>query len=527
MDFTNRLNHRICSAYLVVLLSFFAVSSSSQSLIETTPPLRNTLIILADDAGFELGVYRNKICQTPNIDALSKKSLIFNNAYTAVSSCSPSRSALLTGRPNHENGMYGLHNGYHNFNSLNKVDSLPKILSKHGIRTGIIGKKHVGPSKNYKFDYEQTEENNSILQVGRNITKIKLLVREFLSQNKSKPFFLYVAFHDPHRCEHTHPEYGYFCEKFGNGEQGMGTIKDWTPIYYVPDQVEVPYFVQDTPYSRIDIAKQYTTISRLDQGVGLVLKELKDAGHANDTLIIYTSDNGIPFPAGRTNLYDSGMAVPLLMSTQEFPERQNQVTYSLSSLLDVTPTVLDWFGIKYRPKMSPLQGKSLLPLLKKEPSFEEASASEVADDEPAVFASHSLHEVTMYYPMRVIRTKHFKLIHNLNYRMPFPIDQDFYVSLSFQDLLNRTEQKQPLFWNRNLEEYYYRPEWQLFDLRLDPEETVNLISKPELKDVITTLKRRLSDWQKATNDPWICSPGGVLEGKISSKNSFCGPLYNH
>lgn len=117
-----------------------------------------------------------------------------------------SRSSLLTGLPCHQNGMYGLHHGIHHFNSFEHVQSLPKILKKNNIRTGIskliivakanslycmhfsgiIGKKHVGPNSVYPFDFSQTEENNSILQVGRNITKIKLLVREFLSHNTTQ-----------------------------------------------------------------------------------------------------------------------------------------------------------------------------------------------------------------------------------------------------------------------------------------------------------------------------------------------------
>ena len=85
-------------------------------------------------------------------------------------------------------------------------------------------------------------------------------------------FFLYVAFHDPHRCGHTNPEFGDFCEKFGNGEPGMGSIPDWNPSYYKPHQVRVPFHVPDTAAAREDIAKQYTTISRLDQGVGLLMQ---------------------------------------------------------------------------------------------------------------------------------------------------------------------------------------------------------------------------------------------------------------
>ena len=78
---------------------------------------------------------------------------------------------------------------------------------------------------------------------------------------------MYIAFHDPHRCGHTNPQYGNFCEKFGNGDPGMGKIVDWEPQYYKPEDVVVPYFVQDTPAARKDISNQYTTLSRLDQGL--------------------------------------------------------------------------------------------------------------------------------------------------------------------------------------------------------------------------------------------------------------------
>lgn len=108
---------------------------------------------------------------------------------------------------------------------------------------------------------------------------------------------------------------GNFCEKFGNGDPGMGLIPDWKPEHYSPDEVVVPYFVQDTPVARQDIAAQYTTISRLDQGIGLILKELRQAGFEENTLVIYSSDNGIPFPTGRTNLLDPGMAEPYLVSS--------------------------------------------------------------------------------------------------------------------------------------------------------------------------------------------------------------------
>ncbi|XP_074081083.1 N-sulfoglucosamine sulfohydrolase [Macrotis lagotis] len=478
---------------------------------------RNVLLLLADDGGFESGTYNNSAISTPHLDALAQRSLIFHNAFTSVSSCSPSRASLLTGLPQHQNGMYGLHQNDHHFNSFDKVQSLPLLLSQANIRTGIIGKKHVGPEPVYPFDFAYTEENGSILQVGRNITRIKLLVRKFLKTQDDRPFFLYVAFHDPHRCGHSQPMYGPFCEKFGNGESGMGWIPDWKPQTYAPEDVQVPYFIPDTPAARADLAAQYTTIGRMDQGIGLVLEELNRSGFLNDTLVIFTSDNGIPFPSGRTNLYWSGIAEPMLVSSPEHRDRWGQISEAYVSLLDLVPTILDWFSIPYPSysifgtKTVQLTGHSLLPALLSEPSW------------TTVFSSQSHHEVTMYYPMRSVLHQNYHLVHNLNFKMPFPIDQDFYVSPTFQDLLNRTRSGQHTNWYKNLHHYYYRDRWELYDRKQDPWESQNLATDPNYAEILEMLKVQLTKWQWETNDPWVCAPDGVLEEKLSPQ---CQPLHN-
>ncbi|ELU04725.1 hypothetical protein CAPTEDRAFT_155123 [Capitella teleta] len=416
--------------------------------------------------------------------------------------------------------MYGLHQGTHHFNSFDQVQSLPAILQKNNIRTGIIGKKHVGPSPVYPFDFAATEENNSIMQVGRNITRMRQLARSFLTQKDDRPFFLYIGFHDPHRCGHTNPEFGAFCEKFGNGEAGMGRIPDWTPIHYDPDDVEVPYFVPDTPAARMDIANQYTTISRLDQGIGVMMQELEISGHLEDTLVMFTSDNGIPFPLGRTNLGEAGTREPFLMSSPDHRQTWKQESASLISTLDIVPTVLDWFNIT--PPIYTLNkhqvtytGHSLLPSL------------EGTTDSP-VFSSQSLHEITMYYPMRTIRTKQYRLIKNINYKMPFPIDQDFYLSPTFQNILDRERNHQDQHWIKTLSQYYYRPSYELYDLETDPKELKNLVGDAKYSDIFKGLNDQLNDWQNATADPWICSPVGVLEDAGAYKqHPVCMPLLNH
>ncbi|XP_071093120.1 N-sulphoglucosamine sulphohydrolase-like [Haliotis cracherodii] len=479
---------------------------------------KNVVLILGDDAGFEMGAYNNTACKTPNFDKLASRGVTFDNAFTTVSSCSPSRSALLTGLPPHQNGMFGLHD--FNMNSFSTVKSLPMILHEAGIRTGIVGKKHLGPDSVYKFDYEQTEENNPIIQVGRNITLMKQYVQEFLSQDDSRPFFLYIAYHDPHRCSDI-PTYGQFCERFGNGEPGMGNIPDWTPVKYSPDDVTIPFFLPNTTATRDDMANMYTAYSRMDQGLGLFMELLEKAGVMNDTLVVYSSDNGIPFPGAKTNLYDPGMREPLIISSPLQTQSWGSKTDAMASLIDIVPTVLDWYSVKYptyriKPYLPPvvLTGKSLLPVL------EYPSAIQLPNFD-AVFSSHNFHEITMYFPMRVIRTaEKFKLIHNLNMGLSFPIATDLYQEPSFQEILNNTKSGKPTYWYRTLGDYYHRAPFELYDLNLDPKEQMNLCNEPSLFAILDALKTRLRAWQNATHDPWYCYPGAVLE------RTYCGPLYN-
>ena len=413
--------------------------------------------------------------------------------------------------------MYGLHNGYHHFNSFDGVQSLPLLLGKAGIRTGIIGKKHVAPEYVYPFDFAQTEENHKIMQVGRNITLMKDYAEEFLkNQAKNQSFLLYIGFHDPHRCGHTNPQFGNFCEKFGNGESGMGVIPDWTPLYYNASEVVVPSFVQDTPAAREDISAQYTTISRLDQGVGLMMTALEKYGFLDNTLVILTSDNGIPFPNGRTNLYHSGTIEPFILSSPLDTQNWGKKSDVFVSLLDITPTILDWLGVSYPTyqlfdRDVKLMGKSLLT----------DSNSDVA------YGSHSLHEITMFYPMRSVHKGYWTYIENLNFKMPFPIDQDFYLAPSFQDLLNRTSRGEALNWFKSLQQYYYRLEFELFNRATDPLESKNLAHDPAYENIKTELQILLHKWRKETWDPWICYPWGVLEDAGAFKeNPVCMGLLN-
>lgn len=248
----------------------------------------------------------------------------------------------------------------------------------------------------------------------------------------------------------------------------------------------------------------------------MLLNELQSHGYLDETLIIFTADNGIPFPNAKTNLYEVGMGEPMLVSSPLTNQSWGQISEALTSTTDIVPTVLDWFNVSYpgyklEGEKVKLTGKSMLPLLKQDNS----------QDWDQVFASHDMHEVTMFYPMRVMRTHQYHLIHNLNYRAPYPLATDLYACPTFQDILNRTRHGEPTHWFKDLKTYYYRPEYELFDVIEDPLEVTNLADNGQYADVLERMKSTLMDWRLATNDPWKCYPHGVIVD-----GGGCGSLDN-
>ena len=499
--------------YILIIVSFLTLSLAAND-------KRNVLLMVADDEGLESPIYGNNHIKTPHLQKLAQRSLVFKHAFTSVSSCSPSRSVIMTGLPQHQNGMYGLQHAFQHFQSFDNVMSLPRILNNtKDYWTGIIGKKHVAPESVFPYAYSFTEQDGyNLNQVGRNITYMKELARNFLAeaQKNDLPFFLYIGFFDAHRASSTAP-CGGFCERFGDGSSGMGVIPDWTPVDYDPNDVEVPFFIPDTPTARVDIAAQYRTISRLDQGVGLMLQALEDYEFNDNTLIIYVSDNGSPFPNAKTNLYETGMNEPMMISNPLDKSHWGKESDALVSTTNIVPTVLDWFDLQYPkyhlfgPNPTELKSNSLLPL---------TTSRGTNDGWDTVYASHDFHEVTMYYPMRVIRTQDYRLIHNLNFAMPYPLATDLYDSLTFRDMIKRTMNNESIQWFKALKEYYYREQYELFDLSKDPHETKNVANDPEYKSVFDDLKSKLYNWRNVTDDPWLCWPQGVLLG------STCNPLLN-
>jgi N-sulfoglucosamine sulfohydrolase len=447
-------------ALLVLLFAHPAVHAAPK-------PPRNVLVLIADDLGLQVGCYGDPRARTPHLDALAKKGVRFTHAFAAVSSCSPSRSTIYTGLHTHTSGQYGLAHASHNFHTRPGVKSLPGVLNAAGYRTGIIGKIHVLPQSVYPFGVEVTAK----LAGNRDVAALAREARKFFAAG-DKPFALVVGFGDPHRAR----------VGFANHRSYPG-VKD---LSFAPNEVTLPYFLPDQLDARKDLADYYQAVHRLDQGVGMVLDALKETKHTDDTLVIFLSDNGIPFPGAKTTLYDSGVHLPLLVSSP-LQKRRGVVNSALVSWVDIMPTILDWAGAKGPGNLA---GRSFLPILEEE----KPKGWDV------VYGSHQFHEVTMYYPMRMVRTRTHKYLRNLAHKLDYPFASDLYNSPTWQGILKRGDKS---LGKRTVKQYVHRPLEELYDLEKDPHELKNLAADPKYATVLAEMRKRMRAWQEKTNDPWL------------------------
>jgi N-sulfoglucosamine sulfohydrolase len=336
---------------------------------------RNVILFVTDDQGQDAGCYGNPVLKTPNLDRLAAEGTRFKHAFCTTASCSASRSVILTGLHNHANGQYGHQHSYHHFSSFDNVQSLPALLGQAGYRTARIGKFHVAPEAVYKFDVQLPGNARSPVAMADRC-------KDFIADPSDKPFFLYFCTADPHRGGGAAAELPHRPNRFGNKPGGQ-EYPGITPTRYDPKDVLVPPFLPDTPVCRAELAQYYQSVSRIDQGLGRLVRVLKDAGKYDDTLIIYISDHGIAFPGAKTTAYEPGLRAPCVVRNP-YAGKRGVASEALVSWVDLTPTVLDFARAKL-PKQAKFHGRSFLPILE--------------EDKPQgwdeVFASHTFHEVTM------------------------------------------------------------------------------------------------------------------------------------
>lgn len=432
--------NKIVIVFLILINGFNAISQENAN-----PP--NILIFIADDAGMDFGCYGNSDIRTPNIDKLSGSGLKFNKAFLTTAQCSPSRTSILAGQFAHTIGTEDLHTGL-----PDHVKILPSYLKDKGYYTGMLMKQHLGKNGNKQFDHVKDGHDD----------KAPELFKEFLAKTNGKPFFAWVAFHDPHR------PYG--------GAQGAVRVHD-------PSEVKVSPYFKDTENTRREISQYYDEIHRMDRNIGAILEELEKQKLRNNTLVIFLSDNGMPFPRNKATSYDSGIHTPLIMQWDGHIT-EGAVYDNLVSVIDLAPTILDIAGIQ---KPANMYGRSV----------KEVFTNQSVKGRKYIFSERNWHDTDEH--MRSVRSDRYKLIINAYPELLFPITGDYSHSATWRDLLKAKKESSLNKYQAAIFEFP-RYQVELYDLENDPYEIHNLIDLEEYQELASKMNAELQKWEKETKD---------------------------
>lgn len=413
------------------------------ALVQNRAASPNLVFLISDDhSAPDLGCYGNSNLRTPHLDRMAREGIRFERAFVTSPQCSPNRSAIFTGCTAHTTATSRLHTPMPDWEP-----SFLEPLKERGYFAGAFRKVHQGPSFDKRWNFYGDAKAP--------------FERFFDALPSGRPFFLHVGFTDPHRPY---------------------TKGAFSPPHD-PAKVRLPRFLPDTPEVRADLADYADEIARMDSECGRVFELLRQRKLDSNTLVVFTGDNGMPFPRAKGTCYDSGLHVPLIAWWQgRIPA--GRVSKELMSHLDLPETWLDAAGIAKPAKM---QGRSFLPLL----------TGGAYSPRKEIFAERNWHN--NFDPMRAIRTDRYKLIYNgLPDRGYSPIgdvkDGPSWQSMEREFSRGRLSPLHARIMERS------RPLLELYDMDRDPDEFHNLASSPEHAEVLEDLKGRLSDWMHATYD---------------------------
>ncbi|MFK7768055.1 MAG: sulfatase [Mariniblastus sp.] len=435
----------------------------------------NIVLIIADDMNWDdCGAYGHPSIQTPNIDGLAAEGIKFQHAYLTTNSCSPSRASLITGKYPHNTGAEQLH-----WPLPAGTRTLAEALKRSGYYTASAGKWHMGNEIRDHFDriYEASTAG-FVLPSGKDGQPAKMIAvqpsgcedweKALDERPKDKPFFLWLAALDPHR-------------EYKNGALD--------PPHKLTDVI-VPPHLPDTPNVREDLRLYYDEIGRLDQYVGKVLAKLKTQGVDKNTIVLFISDNGRPFPRDKTTLYDGGIRTPWIV---RWPEKISAglSTDALVSAVDIAPTFLELANANTNSEteMASLETEGT--------SFAKVLFNPSLPHREFAFAEDHWHDYEDH--ARCIVNTRYKLIRNDYIDLPSTPSADAGRGLSWQNMLKlNAAGKLPAHQQTCF--VTPRPKWQLFDLRRDPGELNNRFDDPAYKPILTQMQTALVKWTAETND---------------------------
>ena len=435
----------------------------------------NVLLITADDLNYNsIGAYGCGIKNiTPNLDLLAENGIRFNHAYVNIAVCQPSRQSILTGRYPRTNGALA-------FDPISEnVTTLTEQLHKAGYLNGILGKEiHLRPTEKFFWDYFVKEGDlASGMGIGRDPELYYGYAKEFFlrAKDNDKPFFLMANSHDPHR-------------PFAGSEQEQMLWGEDLPIStrkISPEEVTVPDFLPDLPEVRLEIAEYYSSVYRLDQTVGAILRALEESGLRENTIVIFLSDNGMAFPFAKSNCYLNSNKTPWIISWPKLVQKGVVDDSHFISGIDFMPTILHALRL---PEVEDMDGQSFLPILE----------GKTQKNRNIVFTEFHRIYAGIDYSMRGVQERNFGYIANFWSDGKQKIRGDAASGRTYRSMQAGALEDSLL--KERLKLYEFRVPEELYDFEADPDALVNLIDNPEYADVKIRLKELLAKNMEETKD---------------------------
>jgi arylsulfatase A-like enzyme len=425
-----------------IIVAALAVAPHTMAQSSERPP--NIIVFLADDLGWrDVGVYGNRFIRTPNIDRLARAGLLVERAFGTSPQCSPSRISMLTGKYPHTTRTEDLHTPLRRGEWI-----LPSLLQAQGYFTGHMAKTHYGSDAERQFQWYSPIVADSF--------------PSFLREVGDRAFFLWVGFREPHRPYH-----------------------DSVPRVHQPARVLVPPYFADTPETRRDLARYYDAVSMMDAEIGRVMAELERRKLTENTLVIFLSDNGAPFPREKGTLYDAGTRTPLILTWPKVITRGQIYGRGIVSTIDLPGTLLEVAG----SPSADMKHRSFAALLVNPATY---AGSDY------VFSERNWHDCDEH--QRAVRTRRFKLIRTDAYtELPLCTAADVGDSPSFRALRTRAKTGRLTLAQQRLFEAP-RVRLELYDVAADPWELRNVAEDPRYARELRELSTVLQKWMEQSDD---------------------------
>ncbi len=437
--------------YLILLLA---------SATAWAAPEPNFVFIIADDCTFrDIGCYGGQ-ASTPNIDKLATEGMRMTRCFQAAPMCSPTRHTIYT-------GLYPVKSGaYPNHTFVKEgVRSVVDYLRPHGYRVALSGKTHIGPKEAFPFEYSGEKNNPDMAALDAFFGDCA---------TNSTPFCQFVCSNEPH-------------SPWNKGDASR----------YPANEIELPPYYVDTPATREAFSRYLAEITYFDGQVGETLDLLEKHGLTDNTLVVVVSEQGNSFPFAKWTVYDHGLQSAMVVrwpgQIAAGAESDAMVEY-----VDVLPTFLDAAGAE---PPAVLDGRSFLSVLRGETDAHKEFVY-------GIQTSRGIIAGPDYYGRRSVRSRDFKLIHNLtpDARFTNVIARDAYFK-EWQSLAAAGDARA----QELVERYSVRPEYEFFDLRNDPLEQTNVVDDPAFAPVVAEHKKRLAAWMEAQGDRGQATEMAALE----------------